>query len=192
MSEPVEHLIQSASRGEAAAVEELLTRYLPALRAFVRLRADPALRARESDSDLVQSTCRAILQRAGQFQFGGEEGFKRWLFTTALRTMIDKNARWRTEKRAGPRMEHDDEAGQEYYRSLSSPSQQAIARETRERIEQAFSELTEEEREVISLARIAGLSHREIGLAMNRSEGATRVLLHRSLVNLARRLDTSP
>ncbi|MBK8180912.1 MAG: sigma-70 family RNA polymerase sigma factor [Planctomycetes bacterium] len=192
MSEPVEHLIQSASRGEPAAVEELLTRYLPALRAFVRLRADPALRARESDSDLVQSTCRAILQRAGQFQFGGEEGFKRWLFTTALRTMIDKHARWRTEKRAGPRTEHDDELGLEYYRSFSSPSQQAMARETRERIEQAFSELEEEEREVISLARVAGLSHREIGLAMNRSEGATRVLLHRSLVHLARRLDTSP
>jgi DNA-directed RNA polymerase specialized sigma24 family protein len=39
---------------------------------------------------------------------------------------------------------------------------------------------------------VASLSHHEIGLATNRSEGATRVLLHRSLVHLARRLDSSP
>lgn len=189
MSESIENLIQSASGGDPKAVEALLERYLPALRAFVRLRADPGLRARESDSDIVQSTCRTILQRADQFRFGGEEGFKRWLFTTALRTMIDKNARWRTEKRASPRAEREEDADCLIYASLSSPSQQAVARETHEQIEAAFDQLAEEEREVITLSRIVGLSHREIAEAMDRSEGATRVLLHRSLVKLSKLLE---
>jgi DNA-directed RNA polymerase specialized sigma24 family protein len=60
--------------------------------------------------------------------------------------VIDKHACWRTEKRAGPRMEHDDELGLEYYGSFPSPSQQAMARESRERVEQAYSQLEEEER----------------------------------------------
>ena len=43
-------------------------------------------------------------------------------------------------------MEHDDELGLEYYGSFPSPSQQAMARESRERVEQAYSQLEEEER----------------------------------------------
>lgn len=189
MADDFESLAEGASRGDAPSLEALLERYLPALRAFVRLRADPALRTHESDSDIVQSTCRAILQTAERFRFGGEEGFKRWLFTTAMRTLIDKHAHWRTLKRGAARVERDDEAQAEFYRAISSPSQHAMERETRERLERAFDQLTDEEREVITLARIAGLSHREIAAAMEKTEAATRVLLHRALVRLAKILE---
>lgn len=189
MTDDLERLIQSASRGDQPAVDELLVRYLPGLRAFVRLRAGAALRARESSSDLVQSVCRDILQNVDRFQHGGENGFKRWLFTTALRKLQDKHEHMRAQKRDAAREVADEAALGEAYRSVSSPSRNAIAHEEFERVEKAFDELAEEEREVITLARVVGLSHKEIADAMGRSEGATRVLLHRALAHLAELLD---
>ena len=45
---------------DEASVEELLARHLPGLRAYVRLRAGPLVRAREAESDVVQSACQAL------------------------------------------------------------------------------------------------------------------------------------
>lgn len=58
-----------------------------------------------------------------------------------------------------------------------------------ERIEGAFDGLDEDEREVITPARVVGLSHKGIAEVMGRSEGATRVRLHRSLAQRAEVLD---
>lgn len=48
-------LTEAACRGDRAALDALVVRFLPELRAFVRLRAGPALREWESTSDIVQS-----------------------------------------------------------------------------------------------------------------------------------------
>ena len=42
------------------------------------------LRAMESTSDIVQSVCREILQHKDRFQYPGEDGFRRWLYTTDI------------------------------------------------------------------------------------------------------------
>jgi RNA polymerase sigma factor (sigma-70 family) len=44
-------------------------------------------------------------------------------------------------------------------------------------------------REVITLSRVVGLSHREIGEQIGKNEGAVRVLLHRALARLGRLMD---
>ena len=46
----------------AARMQRLLEEHLPRLRAFIRLRTNQAIRARESCSDLVQSVCREVLE----------------------------------------------------------------------------------------------------------------------------------
>lgn len=189
MNEPSEPRPEPSSGDGSLTVEQLLVRYLPALRAFVRLRIDPNLREREAESDIVQSTCRAILQHKSRFEFGGEEGFRRWLFTSAMRTLIDKAARAQTQKRSGARKQLDDASAELICRSLSSPSAVAEGREARERLERAFDTLGDDEREVIALARVAGLPHSEIATVLGRSEAATRVLLHRSLLRLAKALE---
>ena len=66
-------------------IEEWLERWLPELEGFVRLRVGRSLSPRESCADVVQSTCREILEHAPRFHTGGEEGFKRWLFHSAER-----------------------------------------------------------------------------------------------------------
>jgi RNA polymerase sigma-70 factor (subfamily 1) len=182
-------LIASASRGEALAVDELMHRYLPGLRAFIRLRAGPLVRARESSSDIAQSVCREVLEQLDNFRHGGEAGFKSWLYTTALRKISKRDEHWRAQRRDAGREVAGDEALMDCYRTLSTPSLHAAAREWMERLEEAFDELSDDDREVITLARVCGLSHDEIARQMGRTPAATRILLHRALAKLSEKLD---
>jgi RNA polymerase sigma-70 factor (ECF subfamily) len=187
-------LVDSASRGDAAAVEELLARYLPGLNAFVRLRAGPLLRARESSSDLVQSVCREVLEHVDRFQYRSEGLFKQWLFTTAARKIADRCDYVKAQRRdvrkevaldAAPASAASTDGGlAEACRSLVTPSRELIAREEVVATERALLELADDHREVILLARVVGLSAKEIGETMNRSESAVRSLLHRALAEL--------
>lgn len=195
-------LASEASRGDPPAIEALLARHLPGLRAYVRLRAGPAVRARESVSDVVQSTCREVLENLDRFRWGGETGFRRWLYTTALRRILNKHEFHTAQRRDMRRDVPLQDAARvgasgegrlpdllAYAASLSTPSGVAIAREQAERIETAFDGLSDEQRELIVQSRLLGLSHREIAEASGRSEGAVRVALHRALVRLAALLD---
>jgi len=186
-------LARRAAAGDELAVEELLLRHLPALRAFVRLRMGPELRAKESASDLTQSTCREVLQHIDRFQHGGEASFRQWLFTTALRKVKNRVAYYRAGKRdvgreaapAGASGEADLDL---LYQTLSTPSRRLMGEERRARLEAAFDQLPEEYREVILLARIVGLPHAEVARSMGRSVSASRSLLYRALAELAARM----
>lgn len=195
MVDEQDELKANESGSDPRAVEALLARYLPGLRAFIRLRSGPLVRAREESEDLAQSVCREILQNADRFQHGDEIGFRHWLFTTALRRIQNRHEYWKAQKRDAARdvpMLAPDSSGDLLgcYRSFTTPSQNAMAEEEARRIEDAFDKLSEEDREVITLSRIVGLSHREIGERTNRTEGAARVHLHRALIRLAELLDT--
>jgi RNA polymerase sigma-70 factor (ECF subfamily) len=187
-------LVTQAQSGSLPAVEELLERHLPGLRAYIRLRAGPAVRARESASDLAQSVCREVLEHLDRFQYGGEAGFKHWLYATALRLIQNRHKHWNREKRDVGRevpMAGGGSASelQLAYHSVSSPSQKVMGQEQLDHIEAAFDELSEPDREIITLARIVGLSHKEIAEAQGKSEGACRVSLNRALTRLATHLD---
>ena len=190
--EAAQELVEAAARGEGKAVDRLLERHLPGLRAFVRLRSDRAVRAKESSSDLVQSVCREVIQGADNFEYRGMAAFKGWLFTAALRKIIEKDDYYSAQKRDVSKnvpLQNSSAEGNENllaaYSGICSPSQAAQSREELERVEKAFDELPDEYREVITLARIAGLSHAEIAQQLGRSEPACRQLLKRAMVRLA-------
>lgn len=197
MTDPLDSLLLKASQGDAPALDTLLERYLPGLRAYVRLRAGPRLLEKESSSDLVQSVCRDILENLDRFQFEGETGFRRWLFKTAQRKIADRYEFYGAKKRDMAREKRPavrssaggDEALLECYRSFYTPSHQAMAREELARVEGAFLSLPEEQREVVVQAKILGLSRAEIAEAMGKSEGAVRTLLYRALARLSEVLE---
>lgn len=195
--DPTRSLVESAAVGDRVALESLLERYLPQVRAFVHLRLSPELRVKESSSDIAQSVCRELLAGMDQFAWRGEEAFRGWLFTAALRKVADRAAHYGAAKRelARERAPGDDAHAADLLTracvSLSSPSGHAIAREQAERLGRLFEGLNEEEREVITLARVAGLSRAEIGRQIDKSEGAVRVILHRALAKLSDALDAS-
>ncbi len=185
-------LAERAAQGDREAVERLIERHLPELRAFVRLRAGEALRQRESASDLVQSTCREVLSHLDRFQFPDESAFRRWLFVTAQRKIADRIDHYTAQKRNAVREERlaseggaQDDLLASCYRRFSSPSRRALVRDEIERLERAFDQLTEEQREVVTLAHVAGLSRAQIAEQLGKSENAVRIVLHRALARLA-------
>ena len=186
MSDDTPDLVQLASHGDDAAIGTLLERHLPRLRAFVRLRAGPVVRAQESHSDLVQTVCRRILEDADKFEYRGEASFLRWLYTAALNKIIERQKYYTRQKRDVRRQRAvpGNHALLDCYLTLSTPSRAAMQVEQIEAFETVFDALPEDYRAVITLSKIVGLSHAEIAVEMDRNEGAVRVLLHRALARL--------
>lgn len=189
-----EDLIGRARRGDGEAREALMARHLDGLHAFVRLRLGAGLRRRETSLDLVQSVCREVLEDLDGFEYRGGASFRHWLFRRA-ETKIRGRARfWGREKRDAGREERlgDEPSDQRLLAQLASfatPSRHLGTREEIERIERAFASLSEEHREVIRLARVAGLPHALVAREMGRTPAATRTLLSRALARLATRLE---
>ena len=187
--DPAPSLHGEAARGDAAAAERLLQGYLPRLRAFVRARLGPELRARESDSDVVQSVCRELLLHKEGFEYRGETEFRGWLFTAAANKVREKFRFHRQARRDAAREQpFESSAAPLAAGSSGSPSQGAIARERLAILEAALDALSEGDREVITLARLAGLPIAEVAARMQKSEAAARKQLGRALLRLGREL----
>jgi DNA-directed RNA polymerase specialized sigma24 family protein len=82
-------LVERSSTGDPKSLETPLARYMPRLRAFIRVRTKAMVRQHESCSDLVQSVCREVLQGAAKFD-RGDGPFRAWLFRTALNKILER------------------------------------------------------------------------------------------------------
>jgi RNA polymerase sigma-70 factor (ECF subfamily) len=182
-------LYDRVTEGDQDALDGLLQRYLPQLHAFVHARLGAELRARESSLDVVQSVCRELRAARAQFDFQGEDRFRGWLFTAALNKVRERHRRLHADKRDVAR-EVDADAASSFaaIAHLLTPSQDAIGNETTAAMRASLAALSEEHREVITLARLVELPHRVIAEIMSRSEEATRQLLARAMVQLVREL----
>ncbi len=184
-------LVQRASAGDSLAVDELIARHLPGLHAYVRARAGQVLQARESTGDVVQSTCREVLEHLDRFQYQGEEGFRRWLYTTALRKMRNKQKFHLADKRNVAREVVSPGSASEPHwlsalcDSMPSPSGQAVRAEEIERMMQAFQKLPEQYQEVLRLSHGEQLTSKEIGEKLGLSAVNVRVRLSRAAARLA-------
>ncbi|HEX5053329.1 MAG TPA: sigma-70 family RNA polymerase sigma factor [Planctomycetota bacterium] len=182
---PSQSSIESATRGDPAAIEDVLRAYLPRLQRFVHLRLGPQLRAREETLDVVQSTVRELLEEP-RFEWRGEIEFRAWLFSAALNKIREKGRFHGAGKRAAVR-EADPAPHpplQEMLADMVTPSRIAMAKEELQRLEAAFVQLTEPQREVLTLARVVGLPHAMIAQHMGKSEVAVRQLLVRAMAAL--------
>ena len=189
-------LVERARLGDRDALEVLLVRHLPGLEAFVRLRVGRAFDPRESTADVVQSAVRDAVHSIDGFREGGSEEFRRWLYTIAACKVADKfafhAAQRRDLRREAAAFEGASAAASRVLTDLSgalaSPSQVAVGNELLGRLQDALDELRPEERDVVLLTKVAGLSRAEVAHSMGRSEASVRNLLHRTLTKLSGRL----
>jgi RNA polymerase sigma-70 factor, ECF subfamily len=174
-----------------ARLDRLLEDNLAGLKAFLRVRVGPAIRAQVSHSDLVQSVCREVLAQRDRLQFQSEAAFRKWLYTAALHKIIEQDRKQHAARRDVRREAAIDATDGidadvlQSYATATTPSVIAMGREGAAKLEEAFDELSEEHREVITLARIVGLSHAEIAAHLGKNEDACRQLLRRALVKLS-------
>jgi len=162
------------------AFEALLSQNLPDLRAHVRRAGGPGLGA-ESSEDLVQSACLEVLRRREDFQHGGDEGFRRWLYTIAARKLADRARRWGALKRRADGAPVAPDGAPD---PGLSPSDRVGQRERLDEVVAAMASLPAEQREVVLLARLLEMPRAEIGEVTGRSEEAVRSLLYRAMGKL--------
>jgi RNA polymerase sigma-70 factor (ECF subfamily) len=181
---------EAAVGGDRGALEALLVRYFPQLHAYVHARLGPALRPQDASLDIVQSVCRQVLARERLTTFADEERFRAWLFTSALNKIRQRHrhlhAAQRDRRREAPILDGADLAPG--LACFLTPSQEAVGHETSAALAAGLAALSEEHREVITLARVGQLPHRVIAEVMGRSEEAVRQLLGRALLRLAAEL----
>ena len=195
MVDQSEDLLARAGNGDPAAFDVLLERHLPGLRLYVRRNISPTLLAKESSSDLVQSVCREVLQNARRFEYQGEAAFRSWLYQAALRKLIDRHRFYNAEKRDVAREAHlrggDSLSGDDFARiasSIHSPSGDVMMREEVERLERGFAKLSEEDRRIVRLIYVEGLTHEQAARQLGCTEVASRKALSRALARLSKQL----
>ena len=168
----------SPARSEPS-IESLLERNLEDVAAYVRNNLDPALRAKESVSDVVQSVCREVLDRKDDLSFKDEIAFRTYLYRSALRKVIDRRRYYLAAKRDVAR-----EVALQTGDGDVPPSPEE-ATEALDRFEAAFAQLSETHQEVISLRRIFGMDAEAAGQRLGISASETRKRLARALARLA-------
>jgi RNA polymerase sigma-70 factor (ECF subfamily) len=181
--EDLDDLLRSGSQGHEPALEALLERFLPQLRAFARLHMGP-LAQQESSADIVQSVCRQVLQDGGGFDYRGEAAFRKWLFAVCASRLRDHKKYWLRERRDARRRADLSESVVDHVGDFLTPSGVVMQREELSALERALDRMPEEYRTVVTLSKLVGLSHAEIGARIGKSDGATRMLLHRALARL--------
>jgi RNA polymerase sigma-70 factor (ECF subfamily) len=194
MADEIAKLVQSATSGDAHAVEDLLARYLPELRGYLQRNAGALIAGKESSSDLAQSVCRDMLERLGteRFVYRGEAEVKQWLYNAALFKIRARQRFYLAARRDAGREVGilDASTGSsapdlEPSAAQHGPGSAAELREDVERLRAALAHLPENYRDVLLLSNVDGLSHKQIADKLGISEANSRVLLSRALARLA-------
>lgn len=171
---------------DAEGLGRLLEEFRPYLLAIANAEFPNALAAKLGPSDIVQITL-----AKGHFQFHGFRGESReelavWL-RQILRNHIATAARTYLREKRDIRRERETN-GLRLPDSQLSPSGEVLSREERERLNAALLRLPVAYRQAIELRHREGLSFRELGERLDRSEEAARKLWSRAVRQLQQEL----
>ena len=166
-----------AAQRERAAFDVLYRRYLNRVYGY----AFYQLGDHHDAEDATERIFTAALRALPGFRDEGAT-FRAWLFRIAHRT-IANSRRSRARRHADRLPERFDHPAPN-----ADPAGIVARAEELRVVARAIGELPDDRRQVVLLRFVDGLSSREIGQVMDRSEGAARVLLHRAMRDLAARL----
>ena len=177
--EPSLELVRRAQKGDGAALDLLLGRYLPRMRRWARGRLPARARLNVDTDDMVQDALIRTCERLGEFEIRGDGALQAYL-RQALRNRITD------EVRKAHHRPVEDVSLEKRPDEGPSPLEEAIGRETVESYESALASLTADEREGI-IARVEmGMSYAEIAAALGKpSTDAARMAVGRALLRLA-------
>jgi RNA polymerase sigma-70 factor (ECF subfamily) len=172
--------LRSLREGEPGALAALFHYFRPRLRHVVRLRMDPRLTARVDASDVLQEAYLDAARQIHSYLREPRVAFYVWLRGLACKRLLKLQrlhvgARCRTVSRQlSLSLESSAALGGELLARGSSPSQNLLKRELRQRVHSALLRLSAEDREVILMREFEDLSNREVAQVLGLTEaGAT-------------------
>lgn len=181
-------LVERAQGGDAVALNELFTRYHGTMVQLARQKIGARLRSKEDADDLAQTTFREATRDFQRYQYRGDGSFLRWLVQILQNKIRDKAEYYGATKRDVTRERSDEvpTGDSEELRRHDPVSKdlsvtQVIAREEEFKIlGEALESLSDDHRTAITLVFFQGLTLREAGEKMGRTEDAVRMLLRRA------------
>ncbi len=168
-------LLDRIRRGDTDGAGELFERYAPALLRFT----DRMLSDRAAAEEVTQEVFVKVISRAHQYD--GRAGVASWLFAIAANACRDRRRRDRRatvvplESVAEPRAK-----GEGVEAAMAS-------RERRRAVREALADLSEEQREVLILARYHGMPYAEIAETLGITVGAVKTRIFRAVETLKAR-----
>jgi RNA polymerase sigma-70 factor (ECF subfamily) len=199
MQPDTEELLDQAATGDPDARERLLARHRDRLRRMVAYRFDRRLAARVDPSDVVQEVLVEANRKLDRYLHDRPLPFYPWLRQLAWEHLATLHRRHVQAQRRTVRLEEagvlglPDESAAELADRLvdkaSSPSQQMVRQEQRQRIRLALKELQERDREILALRNLEQLSVAETAAVLGISSAAVKVRHLRALQRLRALLD---
>ncbi len=165
-SDQTASLLQRVAAGDPAALEHLLQLHRPYLKRVVQLRLDPAVAVRVDASDVVQETQIVIAKRIDDFIKRRPTSFRMWIRRKALEQLVDQLRRHVGAKKRSVYKERNlsDVSSIALARKLLSDTPSKILQkiELQEQVRDLIEQLAENDREVLSLRHVEGLSNPEV------------------------------
>jgi RNA polymerase sigma-70 factor (ECF subfamily) len=185
-----QHLTAAAAAGDQQALGQLFAQCLPRLRRLLTLKGGAALRTADLD-DLVQEAWLEAVRQFPDYTYQGPDSFFRWLATVALHRMANLQrmaAAQKRDRRLERPLQGDGSTllpGGVTPPALGpGPGTVSVGAETQARLDTALATLSDDDREVITLARVQGLPLQEIAERIGRTRNAVALLLSRALRKL--------
>lgn len=141
------------------------------------------VRDRGAAEDLLEATFLELLQKGHTIR-GGAASIKVWLFRAAYFNALDH---LRKVKRRMEDLTEDHDVLDVLDHDLG-PEEHAVDSDLRGRVREAMSHLSPDQRQVLLLRYVAGLSAPEVAVVLDKSDGAIRSLQHRGERALAKLL----
>jgi len=172
-------LVARATQRDADAFSQLYRLYFDRIYRYARLKL-----ANDADAeDLTSAVFFNAWRMIDRFSPRGDTSFAAWLFRLAHNALIDRYRRERTMVSLD-----DDHPPLTPAEILPGPDVLLEKRMTLTELRDALQTLTEEQREVVLLRFVEGLSAREVGDIMGKQEGAVRGMQFRAIEALRRAL----
>ena len=170
-------VVEGVKSGDPDAVGHVYVRLGDRLLGYLNAR----VRDRAAAEDLLESTFIELLQKGWTIR-GGAASIKVWLFRAAHYNALDY---LRKIKRRGERLE-SDLTPFDRPEMARGPADRAEAHDTGSRVRAAMAGLSADQRQVLLLRYVAGLTAAEVAGVVGKTDGAVRALQHRGERALAR------
>jgi len=193
LGQKTRHLVVLAREGDQSALNQLYSVYADRVRWIVRFRMSQELRSKMESMDVVQDVLIHAFSGLDDFTYSNEGDFVRWLSRIAeneLRGSLKKLHADKRDIRKEVRLATFGSSTEGGYVKphvpiqTTTPSMILSGKEDLAKLEKAIDQLKPDYKEVIVLAKIDGLSYKEIGDKLGKSIDSVGHLLSRAMMAL--------
>jgi RNA polymerase sigma-70 factor (ECF subfamily) len=172
----VRKLVERGQAGDRDALEELYLLHFDRIYSYLHMNVGN----RHDAEDLTTQTFLKMLESIGRFQWRSAP-FSAWLFRIAHNLAMDHfraNKRWQPEEDV-PEAPGSEEPSAEF---------QAMHTIGRQSMLELIEDLSDDQREVLTLKFVFSFSNAEVATILGKTEGAVKSLQHRALASLQKHI----